>query len=391
MTGMPNGDIHIQGPSGASSTAKSGDWLTVDGVQFKTKSSALPGPEVLLDLLSNDAAGAAVRGVLRVTQPVRSAAVLRLTVRDPDPKLAARLSNAVAAAFTESQAQRRQVGGRTTVAFIRAQLDSLDLQLMDAEVKLRDWRSAQKVVVPSAEAGNAVARSADYEERVAARRLELENIESLLSSNSSAAQSDSMRLKNGFRTVLSSPVMKGGATGSAILSTLLELESKRAELKLRRTDEDPDVQLLDKTISDYERQGQLYVGTYVNALRTEISGYQRGLNQVGVRLERFPGQELELTTLQRNADVLATLQGVLRTRLKEAEITNASNEPTVDVLDNAVPPGSPIAPILSQFLAVGVVAGILLATFGAVVRDRFDRTVHSREDIERAAGIPLVG
>lgn len=382
-----SGNVTLRGPSGAMATATVGNWIAVDGVQVRTAQGVLANSDWQLSLLSEESAGDAVRGALKVTQPVRDASVLRITVRDGDPKLVAQLADAAAEEFMASQARRKQQGGRSTVTFIRAQLDTLDAQLQVAEGRLRDWRSSQKVIVPGAEAGNAVTRRGAYEERVSERRLELENIEGLLGSNGG----EDLRVQRGFRTVLSSPVMRSNPAGSSILSTLLDLESKRAELRLRRTDEDPEIRVLDKTIADYERQGQLFVASYITALRTDISGYERGLGKIESRLERFPGQEMELTTLQRNAEVLATLQGTLRTRLKEAEITNASNENAVEMLDRAVPPGGPIAPVLSRFLGIGVTAGLFFAVVGAIARDRMDRTVHSREDIERAANVPLIG
>lgn len=384
-----DGRVEAIGPSGSKTRAKPGTWLAVDGLLLRLTGKVLAYESVIISVLSEEAATDAVRSALKVTQPVRDAEVLRISVRDSDPRLAAATSDAVAEVFTASQTRRRQSGGRSTVAFIRWQLDTLDTQLADAEVKLRDWRAAQKLVVPAAEAGNAVARRATLDERLAERRLELDNIEQLLAASGGA--DTATRLKKGFRAVLSSPTMKANMAGNAILSTLLELESKRAELKLRRTDEDPEVKVIDRTIADYEGQGQLFVRSYMNALRSEIGGLDRVLVGVGTRLESLPGQELELTKLQRNAEVLATLQGTLRTRLKEAEITNASNEPTSELLDRATAPNAPIAPVRSRYAAVGIVSGFLLALVLAVLRDRMDRTIHSREDIERAAGVPLMG
>jgi tyrosine-protein kinase Etk/Wzc len=392
LRGAGDGRLVLTGPGGGEATGAAGAWLAVGGLQVKPTPAVLEQPEgVTMALLSEEAAGDVLRGAVRVTQPVREAELLRITVRDTDPLLAARMADAVAETFIESQTRRRQVGGRSMVGFIRAQLDTLEPQLAAAEERLRDWRSTQKVVVPGAEAGSAVARRGEYEQRLTERRLELENIEGLLGGAlppGDAGQSELLR--RGFRTVLSSPVMRGNAGGNAILTTLIELEAKRADLKLRRTDEDPEVQVLDRTIADYERQGRLFVASYVNALRTEIAGTERALGRVGTQLERFPGQELELTTLQRNAEVLAELQGTLRTRLKEAEITNASSEPTSELLDRAVPPDGPVSPVLVRFLALGLATGVFFGTLGAVVRDRMDRTIHSREDLERATGGALL-
>lgn len=384
--------VTLTGPGGATRTDTVGAWFEMNGLRLQVAPAMRAQSEpVTLRVLTSEQATDSVRRVLRVTQPVRTAQVLQITARDPDPTLAAMVANAAAEEFTISQTRRRQTGGRSMVTFIRTQLDTLERQLATAEVQLRDWRSAQKVVVPGAEAGGAVARRGEYEQLLIERRLELENIEELLGGSLPTSNTEpSDVLVRGFRSVLSSPVMRGGGGGSAILSTLIELEAKRAELRLRRKPEDPEVLVLDRTIADYERQGQLFVSSYVRALRTEIAGTDRALSRVGTQLQRFPGQELELSTLQRNAEVLAALQATLRTRLKEAEITNASGEATSELLDLAMPPGGPVAPVLVRFVGIGVSAGLVLALLGALLRDRLDRTIHSREDLERATGASLL-
>lgn len=378
------------GPSGARVNGAAGQWLAVDGVRVMPTRLAAREREVQLQVLSPSAATDAVRGALKVTQPVRDAEVLRLTVRETDPRLAAALSDAAADVFAKSQTRRRQQGGRTTVAFIRSQLDSLNDQLRDAEVMLRNWRQAQKVVVPTAEAGNAVTRRAGFEQRVAESRILLGNLEAVLGGDEGSANEDE-RIARGFRAVLSAPSMQGNPAASSILSTLLTLEAKRDELRLKRTADDPEVKVLNGTIADYERQGQMFVRSSLSGLRSEIEGNQRALGSMGSQLARFPAQELELTTMQRNAEVLATLQTALRTRLKESEITNASNEGNVEVIDRAVIPRFPVSPVLTRHVALGLLLGVMLAVGGALVRDRLDRTVHSREDAQQASGAALIG
>ncbi len=365
--------------------------MKVTGVRLIPSSLARQQGPVVLNVEGEQETLDRFQKTLKVSQPARDAEVLRMTIRDPDPRLAVRVTDAVAEVFTGSQATRKQSGGRSTVSFIRGQLDTLDRQLLDAETALRDWRAQQKVVVPTAEAGAAVQRRAEYEARIAEKRLELESVEALLQGSGRSGAGDAAQLKSGFRRVLSAPALRDNQAAGNILTTLLQLEAQRAELRGRRTASDPDVQVLEKTIADYELQGQLFVGSYLEALRGEISGYERSLSRLGTTLQAFPAQELTLATLQRNTEVLATLQATLRTRLKEAEITNAAEDATVEILDRAEVPVKPVAPVLLVYAGVGVMAGLVLAFLAALAIDKMDRTIHSREDIEQATGVPLVG
>jgi capsular exopolysaccharide synthesis family protein len=391
LAGSSNGTITATAPDASTAAGRAGEWMTIGGMRLFPSPLAAQQGEVVLNVQAEQDAVTRFMNTLKVAQPARDAEVLRITIRDPDPRLAARLTDAVAEVFTGNQANRRQSGGRSTVEFIRGQLDTLDRQLLEAETALRDWRAQQKVVVPTAEAGAAVERRSEYEARIAEKKLELESVEGLLRGTSRSNTGESAQLKGGFRRVLSAPAMRENQAASNILTTLLQLESQRAELRGRRTAADPDVQVLEKTIADYELQGQLFVGTYLDALRAEIAGYERTLARLGTTLQALPGQELTLATLQRNTEVLSALQATLRTRLKEAEITNAGQDATVEVLDRAELPSRPVAPVLTVYLAVGVAAGGLLALLAALGIDKMDRTIHSREDIENATRAPLVG
>lgn len=391
LVGGADGTLTATAPDASTASGRAGEWMNLGGMRLFPSPLAAQQGEVVLTVQAEQDAVSRFMGVLKVAQPARDAEVLRITIRDPDPRLAAELTDAVAEVFTNSQANRRQSGGRSTVEFIRGQLDTLDRQLLEAETALRDWRAQQKVVVPTAEAGAAVERRSEYEARIAEKKLELESVEGLLRGTGRGNSSESAQLKGGFRRVLSAPAMRENQAASNILTTLLQLESQRAELRGRRTAADPDVQVLEKTIADYELQGQLFVGTYLDALRAEIAGYERTLARLGTTLQALPGQELTLATLQRNTEVLSALQATLRTRLKEAEITNAGQDATVEVLDRAELPSGPVAPVLTVYLVVGLAAGGLLALLAAVGIDKMDRTIHSREDIENATGAPLVG
>jgi tyrosine-protein kinase Etk/Wzc len=391
VSAAPDGAVTVTAPDGRRTIGRVATWVEAGGLRLFPTPRLLREREVQLAVLSDAQATAQLQGLLGVTQIVRDAQLLRLAIRDPDPRLAASVTDAVAEVFIGNSSERRQSGGSATVAFIRSQLDTLDRQLLEAETALRDWRAQQQVVEPAAAAGAAVNRRADYEARLADRRMQVDNVESILRA-SGRGGADTAYAWARYRRVLALPTLaQGNAGGGSVLTTIRDLETQRAQLLARRTGDDPDVRLLDQTIADFEQRGRQQVESYLEGLRSEINGYERILATVGRTLETLPGQELTLATLTRNTQLLSELQTTLRTRLKEAEITNAADVATVEIVDRAEVPGAPVAPVLQRYLMVGLAAGALLALLAALGIDRMDRTIHSREDIENATRVPLVG
>ena len=53
-------------------------------------------------------------------------------------------------------------------------------------------------------------------------------------------------------------------------------------------------------------------------------------------------------------------------------------------------PNHPVSPVPTRNLALGLVAGVLLAVALALIRDATDRTVRTRETLDRVSGVPML-
>ena len=70
------------------------------------------------------------------------------------------------------------------------------------------------------------------------------------------------------------------------------------------------------------------------------------------------------------------------------EIMNVDN---VSTLDEAVEPLSPISPNERLNIAIGLVLGLMLGVFVVFVREYFDNTIKTKEDVARHLDLPLIG
>ncbi len=389
VTRGANGAFAVTGPDSSTQGTTVGGLLTSGGLSFRLLDAAAAPDEFVLTVTSLERAAEQLREELRVTRPTRDADVVELAFRSSDVGTAKLVPEVIARRFIERQTSRRQSGGVSTTDFIAVQLDTLSMQLANAESRLRDWRERNRVVQPVLEAGASVERRAQYESELARVNEEIATLDALFSGRGSLP--GSLQAMPGYRRVLSSPILTQSQAGTAILGSILQLESQRAQLLGSVTERDPQVQLIDKTLADYQRQGQQFVENYINTRRAESAAYQRLLGTVGRVLAEVPAKELELKTLERDVEVLGSLQLALRQRLKESEITNASDLPEVEVLDAARLPNEPVSPLASRFALLGLALGLVLGSGVAFVRDSLDRTIHTTAAVERVTATLMVG
>jgi tyrosine-protein kinase Etk/Wzc len=95
--------------------------------------------------------------------------------------------------------------------------------------------------------------------------------------------------------------------------------------------------------------------------------------------------------LDRNVKGLESVYTLLQTRLNEAEIAEAVEDASVQVVDSAVTPLGPTSPQPLINLAAGLAIGLMFGVGVACVRELRDRSVHSRQDVQVATGVPVLG
>ena len=78
----------------------------------------------------------------------------------------------------------------------------------------------------------------------------------------------------------------------------------------------------------------------------------------------------------------------LQTRLKESEITQAMEDPTVRIVDPAVVPDRPVQPVPTINLALSLLLGSLMGIGITLGRELTDRRVRTRADALLASGLP---
>lgn len=330
-----------------------------------------------------------VQAALDVARPSPGAQVVRLRYRSTDPELAALVPNVVTESFIRHKASTSRSESRNTIDFLRAQVDSYQQQLATAEMQMRAFREQHHVVSLPHQAAEQLRRLADFqanrEELMAEREALGRLLERARAAGPSTDGESPYRQLAAFPSFLANPAIQN------ILASLVDLENRRSDLLVRRTQENIDVQGINRRIEELELQLYQTARNYILSVDTQLASLDNTLSRFASQLEVLPAQEVQFARLMREQKLLEQVYLLLQTRLKEAEIQEAADPDDVRVLDMALEPERPVAPRPVRNLLLATVLGLALGIAASVVRGVTDRKVRTRRDVALVtAGLPVL-
>jgi polysaccharide biosynthesis transport protein len=370
--------------------ATPGKAFAAGDLTFTLAPTALQNDVIFIDVASYTRTVEQLRKSLDIRRPQREANFVTVRYQSPDPHLTSAVPNVLAANFLAVRNQIMKTEARSTVRFLREQLDTLSKQLTATEDALRAFREGNQVVSLSAEASVRVTELTRLQAERNAKEAERAALQRALDDARQNSQRTGASSSSAYRSLIAFPTLIT-TSASTFLQALNEAENQRAILLQRRTNEDRDVQVLTARIHELEAQLSNNVQTYLSGLASQIGSMNVALANFNQQLEKIPSKEMQFVRLERQNKVLADVYMLLQTRLQEAQIAQAVEDSRVRVVDSAVNPRAPIKPNKRQYVLLGIVVGLLTGAGLALLREALDRSVHTREEMTELTSIPSLG
>lgn len=338
-----------------------------------------------------DDAVAAMSTSLDVSRFDRDANVIVIRYDGPDRYLTREVPNALVRRFLARRESERKFEARSTVKILREQRDSVARQLTRAENELRTFRERSQSVDLPTEAAAQVGRLAEMQAQRNTIAAERDAIASMLAEVQAAAKDGRPGDPSPYRRMLAFPTLLRNPAASEQLRLLGVVEDQRANLRSRRTPDDPDVKALTARVSELEQQVRSITETYLLGLSNQVTSLDATLARSGQDLARIPGKEVQFARLQRGPKVLDEILSALQTRLKEAEIAQAVPDARIQVVDLARLPRTTLRPNVKLNLAVALVVGLGIGAAAAIGYGVFHKTIRTLEDLRAITDAPVLG
>lgn len=134
------------------------------------------------------------------------------------------------------------------------------------------------------------------------------------------------------------------------------------------------------------------VQAQINALQAQINGLQNQINQTNVK------DTTTLTNLDNQLGALDSQQNTLRAQLSQLQVNVAQSPSGGQLVEPATASNTPVSPKRVNDALIALVIGLLLGIGIALLRERLDDRIRTKDELERAAGglpslglIPIVG
>jgi polysaccharide biosynthesis transport protein len=371
--------------------AAPGAWVRVPGAKLLLQPTAPdPGAFEVSIVPREDAIDAFGRS-LKVRRPAQDAGIIRLEYHSADRDLARAAPDLLAARFITLRQRSNQAESRSTIGFLRGQLDTIGTQLAATELELQTFREAAGVVDIEEERGARVRllttlkaeRDAIEAERSALAQL-VRQVDALAATPGAAGPSP-------YRRLIAFPALLRNQAASDLVRSLTRIEDERAEVANRRKADDPEMRALDDRVRDLEEWLRSTVATYLEGLTNQVQAIDAQLVGYQQELARIPAREMQLTRLSRQATLQEEIFSHLQRRLKEAEVVNAAEDPSVRLIDSATVVAEPMGLKRALSLAFLGLVGLFVGMGAGLAREYLDGSVRSRQDLHVATGLPVLG
>jgi len=305
--------------------------------------------------------------------------LFRVGFSSPDPTHAARVANALIQSY-QRDAQQRSLGlADEGLNRLHQRAKHLRQELERKSAAIESFKQRHDYVLLSETQSLLSTRLDTLSQQLAEARTARIKAEAYISALQEGAV--------GVGSSQEEPESAGG--GSAALG---ELVSERETLLLDLLPDHPRVRAVERRIESVTRQVAEEVAGRLRAIEAEESALEAEISRQTELLFASNEHRNQFELLVQERATLKQTLGEVNQRIQEVELVSATQEKnTAYVIEPAVPPGGPVWPDPPKNLALAGLLGLLMGVGLCFLVDYLDRSVKSKDEIERLLDTSVLG
>ncbi len=316
--------------------------------------------------------------------------VIQASFSAADPGFSASVANAFAKAYIDTMLELRVEPTREAAKWFDEQLKTLRANLEEAQAKLTDYHQRQGIV------------SAD-------ERFDVENTRlGVLSEQVARAQEQTFQWKS--RTQQARRFLEQGGSPDRLpdvldnpfiqklKADLLHGEAKLQEMATQYGANHPQYQRQVSENQSLRDRLDIEMTKVVSGIdssarqsRQREADLMKAMTSQRARLLALKENRNEFTVLRRNVESAERAYDTAMQRSVVSQVESRASQTNVTVLNPAFVPSTPSQPKIFLNIALSVVVGTMLGIGIVILMEMFDRRVRSRNDLDNAWNVPLLG
>ena len=311
--------------------------------------------------------------------------VIEIRYKSKDPKLSADIANAVTRAYIEHNFKMRFESTMQTSNWLTQQLAELATKVQDSQQRLVDYQKEHGFL------------ELDDKQNVVTTSLDDLNREQI------AAQADRISKEASYRLTLAGNVeLTAKAERDALIEKLhaqeADLKTQYAQAAVQMGPSNPKVRELSDQLKETQSEIDAELHKMSGRVRTQYLEALAREKMIRAAVEEQKQQAnklnesaIEYSLLKRDAESNRELYEGLLQKLKEAGVSAGLRSSNIQVVDVAQVPAVPVEPDILRNLLMAVVLGLAGGIGLAFIQERFDRTVHSLQQMQGLSVFPQLG
>ena len=305
--------------------------------------------------------------------------VAKVTYQGDDSLSAAAAANLLTAYYLDTHKSVDRGVNERRVEFVRAQLDSTSRELAAAERGLREYQERSGVIDYELVGAAEVEGAKVQRQKLTELQVEEATMRELLS----LAEQGQLT----SRDLAAYPGFLRSTTAATLANQLTTLEAERIALLQRRTERDPDVVAVDKTMRAVENNIVALARSYTASVSRQRLETEARLDSLQQSILAIPATAERGGRLKRDVLRLSQIFTALQAQLMEAQFGAVSEGGLLRQIDVAVPQRVPSFPKPILTLGIGTAAGLLCGLVAALFLGWFGRWLRDPQEVERAVGV----
>lgn len=327
--------------------------------------------------------------------PVRGSRLVAVGYDNPDPAVAARISNGFAENFIQSNLDRKFESSRYAREFLEERILQTKERLESAERQLVAYAASQQIINVGEPSGGATESGASQSlasnNLVAINRALAEARAERVAAQERwrvASSSDLMHLPEVLQNPSIQRLTEQRATLDAEYQQKLSIYQpdypEMVRLKAQIEEADGQIRTIAANIRSSIRNQYEIAANEERSLQSQVSGL------TGEVLD-LRDRSIQYNILQRELDTTRTLYEGLLQRYKEVGVTGGVTTNNISIVDRAAVPREPSKPNMIVNMALAALLGLGLGIILALVLEALDETLATPEDVESKLGVPVLG
>lgn len=323
----------------------------------------------------------------------QTGSLMRVTLKDANPNMASQTLNMLTDIFVSEILEMQRENESFDRKTIEDKLALADSALQQSDYELKSFRNKhlRGINLETQEIVDRLNRIEAQIRRIENEKGELELLLSKLDPEISDIN-DGVSVRYIYREIASLGIFDESSAMTIAKQELGDLDQVRANL-LRRGRPETNAEVMDVTedINDLELTIVKIAREKVQEMKEHISDLETSAKSLQKDLKLLPAEEMKLAQLSRQRRANEEIHQMLLRRHKEAELAEAVAPSNVFIIDPAFPPSAPITGDKKKKAFLGLFLGFVLGVASAFFWEMADKSIRTREDINRFLKLPILG